>query len=347
MRFHITLIFLALAAIAGCTAEYESKILKGIETYKQGSIDDGMLLVAEGLVGSSRLAKFKKGEPAVSGNVVFTRSGDTVKLWYPCAASLDAPADFKYLACDPDTGQIAATNGLELRVFSKGGSAEQKAVISEDRKDKADSIVMTGNSVYYYAGRQLNRYSLADKKSASVARGGKMQPPFIGIPFHSHLQKAGGSVIVTLGIAGDYSSHIVDLAADSIHMKDVKVNSPRMRFSEGKLWYVSGITGMWYLAELTVASKKKDEIFKLRDLSDVAFFPGGMLFEDREGLWAVLSAPRLFMKLPPQLKIAGMAGGAVLISLEHATYLIDGTRFATWLRFLAEKAPTLCALKKY
>ncbi len=347
MNHRIFLVGVAFAAALGCSPEHESKMLKGIEAYRQGAIEEGTLRAAEGLVLSSKIAKFKKGEPVASGNVIYTRSDNTVRLHHPCAASIVVPAQFKQLACDPATGRIAATNGLELRIFGKGGASESSVVVSQDKKDKADSLAVSDDAVFYFVGRQLHRYSIADRKIAVVAGRDKIQPPFIGVPYYSHLYKSGTTMMVILGIAGDYTANIVDLAADSLFMKDIKVNSPRMWFENNRLWYVSGIIGMWQLVELSVPDKKKREVFKFRDIADVAFFPGGMLYEDREGLWAVLTGPRHLVKLPAQLKIAGMAHGAMLLTLEHATYLVDSTRLAAAIAFLAEKGPGMCAVKKF
>lgn len=326
-----------------CAPSFDKIVSRGLMLYKSGKISEAVQLFEQGLIESSSVKRFNSPKLFISNNVIYERDNSEIRVLYPVEIEFqieDRRSDNIQLHFDVETRRVAYSNGNEIRLFSDDGEVVHSADLGLDDK-KIRSIILRNDRLYYYCDGEVYSYAFDGRENAVLIKGEKFLPPFSGLSYTVSLVSSTGILGITSGIAGSYYSSFIDWDNDSVLLKNLQVSSSRLLVNGDSVFYISGSPGSWFLEELSLGNRNKKKLHVFEYIVDLYFFEGGLIFENRDGLWFVDSAKRMAVRVPHTFKPVAVVGDRLLVRAGDRYYLIDLKNFIERAVYLSELLPDI------
>ena len=336
-------IFISLLGIS-CAPRFEKIVSQGLMLYKSGKISEAVQLFEQGLIETSSVERFDSLKLFISNNVIYERDNSEIGILYPVEIEFeieDSRSDSIQLHFDPETRRVAYSSGDAIRLFSDDGEVIHSANLGLDNDRKIRSIILRKDGLYYYSGGKLYFYVFDRRVNAVLIKDEKFLPPFSGLSYTVSLVSSADILGIISGIAGSYYSSFIDCDNDSLLLKNLQVSSSRLHINGDSVFYISGSPGSWFLEELSLSSKKKKKLHTFEYIADLYFFEGGLVFENREGLWFVDSTKRLAVRVPATSRPVAAIGDRLLVRAGDRYYLIDLKNFIERAVYLSALLPDI------
>ncbi|MCU0845089.1 MAG: hypothetical protein MUC76_09210 [Spirochaetes bacterium] len=319
-----------------CADSGEESLRRAVVLYKKGPSSSTIAGIGNAILTMSESGSFKRPFPAESADTLILRDKSGTSIVFPFNRTIDGGEDTAILMASlPDrTVAAAVADGLVLYTGRSGKSivhSPMSPVRAAGRLDEDGILFLTGNGLF--------RYSRSKDTAEPFLAGDKFPPPFQGGFYRASLIPSRDRVLVVTGIAGRYNMSLISTTGPSVIFKNRQVASPRLAFTESGVIYVTGTPGAWTVAETSLDGKSTRTLLKLSDLSDIALFPRGILYEENETIRALPRGTDTPRTLPFGWRLAGQAGFSALVEHDDKLYVLDAAKLFTALRLIEHDAP--------
>jgi hypothetical protein len=273
-------------------------------------------------------------------NVLYTQSENSVKLLYPVKRNLSVldGESVKHAYITGDYNVI--TDGIQLCIFNGEGDHKSDETLGE-KKRQIKSFLISGDNVIYYKDQKLYIYNIVLQSNEPFIKD-SFAPPFAQYYAVKMLKKESLMGVIA-GIGGMYYFSVVNLANESVIIKNLSLSSFKLSMDVKQVYYISGNTGKWEIVLYNLEQKKKQTVARLDDIVDIELAPEGFLYENKKGIWAS-EYRQSTIKIPFSYQLAGKYGDKVILKYQDAYYIINMEKMFNGLRKMQEQVPALFAI---
>jgi hypothetical protein len=236
---------------------------------------------------------------------------------------------------------LAYSNGTVIALLNSSGDIVHTANLSLVNGEKISSIILLEERLYYCHDGELYVYEFNTRENAVLIEGEKFLPPFKDLSYMVTFVSNRDILGVTSGIAGTYSSSFINRGSGSVILKNLQVSSSRVFIDNDSVFYISGSSGAWFLERVNLSNKRKKKLHKFEDIVDLFFISGGLIFENREGLWIVDNVKRVAIRIPLPSQLIAVIMDSILVKAGNRYYLLDLRDFLKKIFHLSEIFPDI------
>ncbi|HSV95988.1 MAG TPA: hypothetical protein VLM75_03530 [Spirochaetota bacterium] len=319
-----------------CSDGGEQSLRRAVALYQKGPSSSAIVGIGNAVLAMSEAGSFKRPFPAESGDALILRDKSSISIVFPFNRTIDGGEDTVILMASLPDRTVAAAHedGLVLYTGRNG-----KRTVHSPKNPARAAGRLDGDAILFLTGNGLFRYSHSKDLATPFLAGEKFPPPFQGGFYRASLVPHRELVLIITGIAGRYNMSLVSTTVPSVIFKNRQVASPRLAFWESCIIYVTGAPGAWTVAETSLDGRSTRTLLRLSRLSDIALFPGGVLYKEDETLQALPRGTNTPRSLPFGWRLAGQAGPAALVEHDGSLYALDAAKLFTALRLIEHQSP--------
>lgn len=339
MRFAVLILsFLIFSQAPGCSPGTDSLMKSGTDLLKKGKKPEALLKFEKGIIKFSSEDDFSKKVFHFGDGIIYSMNDTTLTAIYPKDFDIKADSGCDYLlSYDPASERVAFSGGTDIKIIDSTGSLIHSFSPDGSDKDKIKSILLRGDSLFYFINNNIYIYNIA---RAEIAAKYEFFPPYKSEDYRVKIFYDSNSLGVVAGIAGNYYFSIIDIMTKSISLKNLEISSSKLFFSGNSVYYISGLSGRWTLNKITLPAKNKTVLTNFTSLRDIEFSRSGIVYEDKDNLW-VLDYENHPLKTPFRFELTGGCGEKILIRYEDSYYVADTALFLQKINCLNKEVPEL------
>jgi len=272
-----------------------------------------------------------------NGNALYALKGNNIEILDPVKLTLSmldgGGVKRAYLSDD----YCAIADETQLSIFRANGDHLIDNPIG-DTKHPIRSIIISGDNVIYYKDQKLYTYNIVLKTSQQFIKD-VFPPPYA--PYYSvNLLKSGNLLGVNAGTAGSYNFSIINLANESVIVKNMSLSSSKIHMDGTRAYYITGNAGNWELIQYALDQMKKKSIARFSDIVDIELTSAGYVYESRDGLGASEYGKDKTI-IPFTYRLSGRYRDTVLLKYRDIYYIADLKKMFAGLKRLKDQAPEL------
>lgn len=332
-------ILICISPITGCSKDAADKLNDSIELYSHEDTTKAKIRIEDSLINSALIRKFKGHIFSYGENIIFYRQKKTLYFAYPQEFDIEINENYNLISYDPEPDQLGLSNGYDIKIYtSKGKLIKTCGPAPDDKSIK--SFTISNNNIYYYKDKKIYAYDLVSDDVKLLAND-KSANAFNKEAYNVKFYKTENLLGIVTGIAGKYYLNVLDLNNNLMILTDLNMASSKLYFQNNELFLIRGSAGKYLLARLSLPSKKIQNLFEFKNLTDIEFFAAGLLFEDNDGLKLIEYGKPYNYKIPFRYGLSGQCGGRPVIIYLDEYYIIDPAVFLEKITLINNRIPSL------
>ncbi len=330
-----------LIVFTGCGGNPERLLNEGISRYTKGDEEKGRDLLTRGVLLSASVKTFKPPFPECRGNLLVSAAKNNRRVRFPVTFDLPGQNPSALLCYSEKHDLIAVIDSTEAVILNTGGTVISRHPVLKKGKAPVMACVWHNRDLLYYREGEIFRINVESGVIDELLPEQRFGPPFTGSRYTVSFSLDRDTLALAAGIAGVYYLYGIDLAAKRPLYARRACSSSRILAHQGRVYYLTGLTGNWKLVAYTPADAKTSDLLSFAGLIDIVLLPEGLAFEDGEGLFISEYSSMTKIRVPFQAELAGQCLGRVLIQHRGRRYVLNMADLLLKLTTLNSELPEL------
>jgi len=324
------------AILGGCSLDPDRKLDKAIDSYNEKKPNALQSLENE-FINTISIGSVEETDLQSSGTLLYKIHDNSAEVIYPSKNKYTLTDNDTVCCVDRTSDYAVISDGIKFSIYDGDGDHRNDETIGEKKKP-VKAVIVDGDTIIYYKGFKLYRYSIIHNTSESMLKD-SFPPPYAN-HYKVTLSKRDDFICIMSGIAGSYFFNLIQLSTGAVVIKNLAMSSSKYHWGINTIHYTTGNSGNWEIMQYAIDGKVKKSLAKLSDIIDIELVGHGYVLESSTGLWTALYGKEK-RPIPFAYRLAGTYKGRIILLYGNSYYFIDFNKLLAGLNKLEEKTPDL------
>ncbi len=329
------------ACFISCKKNYKIALENSIRRYISGdknSFND----IEENLVNSSSILKIQVKKKPIISKLALTQDKENYEAIYPLNFKI-SKTKMNIRMADYNNTIVVLSDGMRIFITEKDGKIVKR--VKPGNKDSLiKDILLIETRIIYYLDEKLCYYDYMTGETGIIYNE-KLSPPYNKY-YTVSLSRAGtDNISVVAGAGGVYYLYIYNSAAGDLRLNKYTVSTPKLLYSENKLFLIKGNAGNWKLVKMNIISKKEDVLDEFSNISDIELIPEGYLYHIDDTLW-YKDFQGNKTRFPFKYRISGILNNHAVLKYQKCLFVINWEKIYGKIKHFKMVIPEIFTEKK-